>query len=121
MSVMGRNNPESEGETVRETPVTVLPCLHGIGRFPKTRGKQSVSDHTIHNIDNSALSCDGLVLMRKALSYPIAWVPKNLGILVAFAQVLDWQTMWKQMVGSDFSPSDDYQAGLLDQKGSRGH
>ncbi len=121
MSVMGRNNPESEGETVRETPVTVLPCLHGTGRFPKTRGKQSESDHTIHNIDNSALSCDGLVLMGKALSYPIAWVPKNLGILVAFAQELDWQTMWKQMVGSDFSPSDDYQAGLLDQKGSRGH
>ncbi len=108
MSVMGRNNPESEGET----------CT-GLGVFRKLGASES--DHTIHNIDNSALSCDGLVLMVKALSNPIAWVPKNLGILVAFAQELDWQTMWKQMVGSDFSPSDDYQAGLLDQKGSRGH
>lgn len=72
VSVMGRNNPELEGEVVCVTPVTVLPCLCGTGRFPRALDRWNENDHTIHNINNSAPSYDGLVLKEKVESYPTA-------------------------------------------------
>lgn len=115
VSVMGRDSPVLEGEAVRVTPVTVLPCLCGTGRFPRVRDKSSENDPAVHNIDSSALSYDGHALKETVGPYPTAWVLESLGALIAFEKELDWQTVWKQTGDAGFVPSGDYLAGLLDQ------